>query len=788
MTDISKSVRSNEYKYQPLPSPSCIRLIHLNRAAASDPIHCSALQITDLDNEPEFVALSYSWLEDRSITWLFEKYSKLLLRQNTWVQGQNFKALLGKRDYVGDDEARARYLELKEDAISAPDPRHSARLQTIFIDGKSMAIQPNLYSALLRLRKTRPGWYWIDAVCINQKDTQERSAQVQMMDRIYQSAAEVVVWLGEVPMLLVPGFQKLHEKFTSKPGTIIPDPVRDDYYFIFPEVQQATVFLLTRRWFRRLWVVQELCLARRPVFVIGDHEFDSQTIASMVPWLEDASESSMSNFVTMFFPAWLASIKKIPAMLNSTTFFLDGHRWDVREWLEMALRRKATDPRDLVFAGLSLMDAEGLKIDQSLQLAQGCSPSGTPHQRLWEVLHADYDVDTSFVLVNLAACLLTHWDVNALFSTTLRYRTRATRKANFELPLFKQPSWAPAPAHWNTRPSKPVFLLSNASGRFPLPVDAEDPGPKISVDGTTLLLTAVKLDTISEHRRLARNLFADTENEWTELLDWIALSVPRIDPKNGNLGLDTCIRVVLSKYRMEGPLTQFSEAELLAWFCIFLDSILGAKTKKNGEQDSEPKSPESTKNSEDIYAKIKARHPDAPWPDHTKDASQSKTIKSNRLIQIYVNESERSPKEKRARLDELKKSLDATSFGKRYAEDWSTQSMFITKEGYMGIGPNVLRDGDAVFLIKGGNMPYIFAHADDVLRRRATRIREQLDDKTARISEDAADNLRKELEELEGKIGSKDGWQLVGETYIEGVMNREVAQQMGEQAQRYGFV
>jgi hypothetical protein len=85
-------------------------------------------------------------------------------------------------------------------------------------------------------------------------------------------------------------------------------------------------------------------------------------------------------------------------------------------------------------------------------------------------------------------------------------------------------------------------------------------------------------------------------------------------------------------------------------------------------------------------------------------------------------------------------------------------------------------------------MPYIFAHADDVLRRRATRIREQLDDKTARISEDAVGNLRKELEELEGKIGSKDGWQLVGETYIEGVMNGEVAQQMGEQAQRYGFV
>ena len=42
----------------------------------------------------------------------------------------------------------------------------------------------------------------MDAVCINQTDLEERSAQVHMMDRIYHGAVRVVVWLGTVPTLL----------------------------------------------------------------------------------------------------------------------------------------------------------------------------------------------------------------------------------------------------------------------------------------------------------------------------------------------------------------------------------------------------------------------------------------------------------------------------------------------------------------------------------------------------------------------------------------------------------
>lgn len=43
------------------------------------------------------------------------------------------------------------------------------------------------------------GWnyFWIDAICINQKDKMEKSKQVRLMESIYRSANRVIVWLGE---------------------------------------------------------------------------------------------------------------------------------------------------------------------------------------------------------------------------------------------------------------------------------------------------------------------------------------------------------------------------------------------------------------------------------------------------------------------------------------------------------------------------------------------------------------------------------------------------------------
>jgi hypothetical protein len=59
-------------------------------------------------------------------------------------------------------------------------------------------ITDNLYDALRRLRKRRDKrTLWADAVCINQGDMHERSAQVAFMGSIYREASRVDVWIGE---------------------------------------------------------------------------------------------------------------------------------------------------------------------------------------------------------------------------------------------------------------------------------------------------------------------------------------------------------------------------------------------------------------------------------------------------------------------------------------------------------------------------------------------------------------------------------------------------------------
>lgn len=64
--------------------------------------------------------------------------------------------------------------------------------------GRSHSVTSNLHAALRRLRqKQSTRVIWIDALCINQNDLEERAAQVTLMRQVYSKAREVLIWLGD---------------------------------------------------------------------------------------------------------------------------------------------------------------------------------------------------------------------------------------------------------------------------------------------------------------------------------------------------------------------------------------------------------------------------------------------------------------------------------------------------------------------------------------------------------------------------------------------------------------
>lgn len=74
----------------------------------------------------------------------------------------------------------------------------TSKNETISIGGKAcFTVTANLYAALKRLRQHTVKTVWIDAICVNQADIAERSAQVKLMRAIYTSATCVWVCLGQ---------------------------------------------------------------------------------------------------------------------------------------------------------------------------------------------------------------------------------------------------------------------------------------------------------------------------------------------------------------------------------------------------------------------------------------------------------------------------------------------------------------------------------------------------------------------------------------------------------------
>ncbi|ETS78848.1 hypothetical protein PFICI_08701 [Pestalotiopsis fici W106-1] len=173
----------------------------------------------------------------------------------------------------------------------------------IIVDGKNIEVTVNLRDALLQLRIIGVKQIWADAVCINQKDAQEKSLQVGRMDQVYSNAAQTYTWLGKegsdraAAGLMFLGRISSNETVTDSIQHThnIDSPARSDHMSEgmgnagadHNESSACPSFrdledLLRRDYWGRRWIIQEVAAAQQVEVACGTVTIDLKDLISAI--------------------------------------------------------------------------------------------------------------------------------------------------------------------------------------------------------------------------------------------------------------------------------------------------------------------------------------------------------------------------------------------------------------------------------------------------------------------------------------------------------------------------
>lgn len=158
--------------------------------------------------------------------------------------------------------------------------------KTIYINGRKKEVTHNLYDALFHIREIlSPVPLWVDAVCINQVDEEEKTLQLKKMTTIYSQASTVLVWLGPADGTGLHILDVLHGQFKAAAERLSSveemrtllcqqEEHRNDNAWDFCtraeglELSIALWTLFSSPVWRRVWIMQELVLAGSDAFLL----------------------------------------------------------------------------------------------------------------------------------------------------------------------------------------------------------------------------------------------------------------------------------------------------------------------------------------------------------------------------------------------------------------------------------------------------------------------------------------------------------------------------------------
>jgi len=246
-TTMTRNTKSLPISYSTLSHPTEIRLVILEPGSGNDPIYCHLLHIL-LDVTDGETMIRMSEVRDR-------KY--------TIPSGIPYDALS---------------YEWGEPISIDPN---------VTVDGIQIRVRQNLRDALWHIRKPAEDRHlWVDAISINQLDIDERSKQVRLMGYIYRKASTVIAWLGkanEDSDLALDTLRRfnIRENFEDfVPG--MPDFIPE---FVSALEMHSIWKLVTRTYWRRLWIIQETQTASQLTLCCGTRSVDARNMKKYGQWI-----------------------------------------------------------------------------------------------------------------------------------------------------------------------------------------------------------------------------------------------------------------------------------------------------------------------------------------------------------------------------------------------------------------------------------------------------------------------------------------------------------------------
>lgn len=243
---------------------------------------------------------------------------------------------------------------------------------SIYCEGAVIKVSKNCKNALQKLRsKNKERELWIDAVCIDQSNHEERGRQVAMMDLIYLRAKRVVIWLGDASKVrdsksghpisdifmsylrsMVPDIRK-SEALSDKPAPLhlYSNLTRQAAEYVTSGYMTTLVrgFLdvVLRPWWERVWVVQEAALNMSTTVICGEQEVDYKDFYDFFSHVYgDISHDGGLTFTLLEgFKHQMYSVYLVRERVHDL-----GPATVLYDVLARSRRLRATDKRDHIFA------------------------------------------------------------------------------------------------------------------------------------------------------------------------------------------------------------------------------------------------------------------------------------------------------------------------------------------------------------------------------------------------------------------------------------------------------